>query len=296
MRDASSPPLISLVILSWNRRPELAMTLDQVMAEDEPAREVIVVDNASTDGSAEMVAVRHPGAILMRMPDNVGIAGLNAGIERACGDFVVLLDDDSHPARGTLGRMVQKFEQNPRLAAAAFTIRTALDDRLAWPLPDEIYADGRAMTFIGCGVGLRRKVLSSVGGFEPEYFLYLNELYLTARMIDAGFEVRHYPDLVAYHRVAQANRSTTRSVYYRNRNALWFVWAHLPLTVALWISLKRIIFMSAYYLAKGERGHFTTLQRGFRDALAGWDRMRSRRHRLSPATVEYLRPYLKKWI
>lgn len=295
-RDTMHPPLVSIVILSWNRCPELALTLDHVMAEDAPTREIIVVDNASKDGSADMVAARYPDVVLLRMADNVGIGGLNTGIERARGDLVVLLDDDSHPARGTLRRMVKKFEQHPRMAAAAFTIRTAVDDRLAWPSLGETYADGRAMTFIGCGVGLRRDVLASVGGFDPDYFLYLNELYLTARMIDAGYEVRHFSDLLAYHRVASANRSNIRSVYYRNRNALWFVWSHLPPLAALWISWRRLVYMSVYYLSKGELSHFAAFQRGVRDALGGWPRLRRRRHCLSPATIDYLRPYLNKWL
>lgn len=284
-----------MIVLSWNRRDELLTTLSLLKEEADPTTEVIVVDNGSTDGSASMVAACHPEVQLVRLPHNLGIDGLNAGMRRARGEYFVLLDDDSHPAPGCLQRMRKHFEERPSLGAAAFTIIAARDNKTVWPAPGEVYPDGRAMVFIGCGVGLRRQSVEEVGYFDAAYFLYLNELYLTVRLFDAGYEVLHFPDLVAYHRVSSMHRSSARTVFFAERNMLWFMWQHFPIYLAALFGPYRIARQTVYFLYHNRKSECYTLFQAFVAGYLKLHRVLKKRQLVRPSTRAYISPYLRKW-
>ena len=108
-------PLVSIVILSWNRHDDLKLTLDKVSKLDYPYTEIIVVDNHSTDESCEMAINNFPYVRLIRLPRNLGIEGFNIGMINSRGKYIVLLDDDSHPENSAISKMVEEFEANKRL-------------------------------------------------------------------------------------------------------------------------------------------------------------------------------------
>ena len=90
-------PLVTVNILSYNRKDELRNTLTKVYEQDYKNIEVIVVDNASNDGSSEMVIKEFPNAQLIQLEKNIGIAGWNEGFKVAKGEYILVLDDDSYP-------------------------------------------------------------------------------------------------------------------------------------------------------------------------------------------------------
>src|SRR3954467_9015134 len=92
-------PLVSIVFLAFNRRDALATSLDHVLHRlDYPADrlEVIVVDNASADGTAEMLRAEHPEVQLIRQPANIGASAWNVGMTTARGRWRMILDDDCY--------------------------------------------------------------------------------------------------------------------------------------------------------------------------------------------------------
>ncbi len=89
-------PLVTVNILSFNRREELRNTLTKVFEQDYKNIEIIVVDNASSDGSSEMVKNEFPDVQLIQLEENIGIAGWNEGFKAAKGVYVLVLDDDSY--------------------------------------------------------------------------------------------------------------------------------------------------------------------------------------------------------
>ncbi len=104
---------ISVVIPSFNRRHTLARALDSVFAQTSPADEVIVVDDGSSDGSAELVRSNYPQAILIRQPNQGVSAARNRGIEAAAGDWIALLDSDDSWRDDKLERIRAARAQNP---------------------------------------------------------------------------------------------------------------------------------------------------------------------------------------
>ena len=118
-------PLVSFVISTYNRRDALAGTLGALSAAAAGCLpwEAIVVDNASTDGTAEMVQRKFPFARLMRQTVNRGPCAKNLALAEARGEFIVFLDDDSYPFDGAISRMVQYFQADPKLGAAIFAVQ-----------------------------------------------------------------------------------------------------------------------------------------------------------------------------
>jgi len=107
----NNQPLVTVNILSYNRKDELRNTLTKVFAQDYKNIEVIVVDNASSDGSSEMVKNEFPSVQLIQMEKNIGIAGWNEGFKIAKGDYVLVLDDDSYPEEQSIQKNSKYFKQ-----------------------------------------------------------------------------------------------------------------------------------------------------------------------------------------
>ena len=139
-------PLVTVNILSFNRKDELRNTLSKVFEQDYKHIEVIVVDNASSDGSPEMVEKEFPAVNLIRLNKNIGIAGWNEGFRIAKGEYVLVLDDDSYPDRNTISNGIKSFNNSGQLGIIAFNI---YNNRLQ--NYETIDFQTRPRFFVGCG-------------------------------------------------------------------------------------------------------------------------------------------------
>lgn len=246
------PPLVSVVMLCWNRRDDVRESLTRIRECDYPNLEVIVADNASTDGTVEMVRGEFPEVRLLEHQANIGIEAYNAGFRAARGEHVVILDDDSFPAVDAISRMVSKFEADPQLGIVAFDVRNYFSydevaDRSPAPPEDTATTESYPMGFNGAGAGVRRTVFERVGYYPAEFFLYWNEQDLALRVLDAGYSIRFFSDVVSYHKYSPANRASWRAPFYYCRNAYWLVWKNYPLgkAVALTLELgRRVVYHS----------------------------------------------------
>ncbi len=225
-------PLVSAVVLSFNRREELAYSLSRLGEITGVSLEIIVVDNASRDGSAEMVAADFPSVRLLALPENIGVAAYNLGFARARGQFVLILDDDSFPAPDALEKMVELFNTDPGIGLVAFDVRSfdhydresAREEQLSLETAPPAYLLG----FNGAGAGVRKEVLEQVGGYPEEFFLYWNEQDLAMRILASGRRIAYSAAIVAYHRHAPKNRDSRRGPFFYTRNLFWIFWKHLP--------------------------------------------------------------------
>lgn len=214
-------PSISILIASHNRRDVLLGTLQRLHAllASEPLSEILLVDNASGDGSADAVAARFPRVRLLRLPVNLGACAKARALPLARGRYVVFLDDDSCPRPGTLGRMVERFESDPALGAASFTITLPDGRRECSAYPD---------VFIGCGVGFRAEALRRAGGLDESLFMQAEEYDLSLRLLEAGYAVRSFDDLHATHLKTATARRSWRTTRLDVRNNLLVLWRHAP--------------------------------------------------------------------
>ena len=190
-------PTVSIVLLVFNRRDELRVSLQKMLHESDYPRElvdVIVVDNASTDGSAEMVADEFPEVQLIRRAENCGVSGINDGFAAATGEWVLGLDDDCYlPADGLRSAIAQARHHGADLVSFGVSTSERGDYRF-----DHQYRTG-LLTYWGCAVLIRGEVLRELGGYDPNIFVWANELELMVRFFDRGYTHLHLPEIIAVH-------------------------------------------------------------------------------------------------
>src|SRR3954469_8327913 len=190
-------PTVSIVFLVYNRRDELRTSLQKMTEESDYPRElvdVIVVDNASEDGAAEMVREEFPDVRLIRREVNTGVSAINDGWAVARGDYVLGLDDDCYLPPDGLRRAVDLArERGADLVSFGVTTPSRPGYRF-----DQAYRTG-LLSYWGCAVLIRREVVEHLTGYDPEIFVWANELEFMFRFFDSGYRHLHAPEIVAVH-------------------------------------------------------------------------------------------------
>src|SRR3954469_6327276 len=230
------PPPV--VIPTRNRRERLLATLSRLEALPERPP-IIVVDDASADGTAAAVTRRHPRVRVIRCDRDAGPAARTLGAEAARTPLVAFCDDDSWWAPGALSRAARVFAQRPRLGLLAARVLVEPDGELDptcermrhSPLNAPPGLPGPAVLgFVACGAAVRRSALLACGGFHPRYSFGGEEHLLALDLAVAGWELAYVEDVIAHHeptRAARPGRSTRT-----RRNDLWSAWLRRPLPAA----------------------------------------------------------------
>src|SRR5690606_11901071 len=157
-----------------------------------------VVDNASTDGSADAVAAQFPDVRILRRRRNEGVAARNHGIFAATGQYVVLLDDDRDPIADAVPRSIEYPDAPADVAAVAGRCDLPNGSPEACALPGVMRSGA---------VCVRRAVFEEVGGFRPEFFRKAGEYDVSFRIWEAGFRIERFEDIVYRHYKVAAGRS-----------------------------------------------------------------------------------------
>jgi GT2 family glycosyltransferase len=197
LRSGRDWPRLTVAIVAYNRRDPLRITLSTIVHElDYPAGrlEVIVVDNASADGTAEMVEQEFPQVTLIRAGANLGAPGWNLAFAAGGGDWFLVLDDDCYVEGDAVKRAIAAAEANAA-QLVSFRVRSSVDP--AYFFTDE-YVTG-LLSFWGCAWLVSREALERLGGYDPNLFIWANELEFTLRLLDAGLRHLYLPEIVAVH-------------------------------------------------------------------------------------------------
>lgn len=241
-----SAPDFSVVIVSWNTRDHLAACLASVAACDPAvAREVCVVDNGSTDGSADLVEQQYPGVRLIRNSDNRGFAAaVNQGLAATTGRWALLFNPDarlpggalttlrdwgdSHPTAGIIGAALRDPNGATQKSVAGIpSLATELLNRdlIRWfdpaAFPDDA-PDGEPVdvpSVIGACLCARREAIAQIGPLDEGYFVFLEETDWCVRMREGGWRVVHHPGVVVEHAqgASKAHAPTAGWIeYYRS--------------------------------------------------------------------------------
>jgi GT2 family glycosyltransferase len=238
-------PDVTVVMATRDRRASVLRTLDRLAGLPSPAPPVIVVDNASRDGTPQAVRAAHPEVRVLALGVNRGAAARNAGAEVATTPLVAFCDDDSWWAPGALPRAAGHFARHPRLGLLAARILVGEDERLdptcvamaAGPRPPG--APGPAVVgFVACGAVVRREALLAVGGFDARFGIGGEEALLAMDLAAAGWQLAYADDVVAHHHPApNARHGRSRRMV---RNDLWTSWLRRPPAVAAEVTLRAL--------------------------------------------------------
>ena len=241
---------LSTIIVNWNTRELLAACLESTFAamHDDLESEIIVVDNGSTDGSAEMIGEHFPRVHLIRNQENVGFANANnQAIRQSCGRYVLLLNSDTEVYPGALSTLVQFMNEHSRAGGCGSRLlnadgslqaschpmptparefwRLLFLDRL-WPKATyvqerwESETPRRVQVIKGACFLLRRSALEQVGMLDEQYYMYSEEVDLCYRLAHAGWELWWVPQAVVKHYGEASSKQRRETMYiqlYRSK-------------------------------------------------------------------------------
>ena len=232
-------PLVCILILNWNRPQETVECLESVATLRYPNLYTIVIDNGSHDGSVVEIRRQFPQIEIIENGVNLGYAaGNNAGISRAIeigAEYVLVLNNDVTLASDAVDCAVSAATS---LGSAAGVIGMAIYEAA---VPKKIYCFGadehqrfitqrskescESRTFpvhsvAGCAVLLSRRLVETIGGFYPDFFLMYEETDLCVRAADKGFSVVCAYEARAWHKVSQSfgGRGSPLAIFYCRRN------------------------------------------------------------------------------
>ncbi|MDB5071754.1 MAG: glycosyl transferase [Candidatus Eremiobacteraeota bacterium] len=222
----------TIVIASYNRRPLLDATLAKLREVPE-APPVVVVDDGSTDGTADMVRERWPNVQVVALPENHGAAARNAGVRAARTRYVAFCDDDCWWRSGGIARAVALLDAHPGVALLNARVVVHDDERVdeacaqmeASPLPKRTACPGSAIVSFMAGASVvRRDAFLSVGGYHERYHIGAEEPLAALDLLAQGWEMIYVNDLVVHHYPCTGGRVPERRRRMVLRNRLWTAW------------------------------------------------------------------------
>ena len=262
-------PTVSIIIPHWNGIETLSECIDSLLKSTFESYEVIVVDNASSDGSQAWIKESHPHIKLVENDRNYGYAGgCNRGADKASGEFLVFLNNDTIQKSDWLHYLVELMEKDNTIAAAQPKIlnyyqKKMFDyaggsggymDMFCFP-----YARGRLFLeqeedqgqyndakkcfwASGTAIMVRKELFVEAGKFDEIFFAHMEEIDLCWRLQAMGHHVWVEPQSIVYHKNAVSLPMHTHRKYYLNhRNSLLMLLSNFSVPVAFYVGFIRIM-------------------------------------------------------
>lgn len=279
---------VSVIIVNYNGGDLVQVAINHLRMQSRLPDEIIVVDNASTDGSADRLDLDGlPKAELIRLDENIGFAGANnLAAARASGDWLALLNPDTEPQPGWLEELMRATIRHPdvsQFASAQFDAEhpDRLDGagdcyfilgipwrggfgRMARELPGE----GECFSPCGASALIRRKTFLDAGGFDESYFCYCEDVDLGFRLRLRGERCIFVPKAVIHHHgSAISGRYSDFTVRLGTRNRLRTYLTSMP-PLALALTLPGHVLATLYLYARATgKPHARAMRKGIQQAL-----------------------------
>jgi GT2 family glycosyltransferase len=256
---------LGVVVVTRDRLGSLRRTLVHLTALPE-GPQIVVVDNASRDGTAAAVAREYPEVTMIPLDRNRGAEARSVGAAALRRPYVAFADDDSWWAPGALARAAAVLTDHPQVGLVAARVVVGEDERddptcaamAHSPLEDGDLPGRPVLGFIACGAVVRREALLAVGGFHRRWEVQGEEGLLAVDLAMSGWRCLYVPDVVAHHHPSAAHDRTRRDML-EVRNTLWFAWLRRPPRAVAAITLRAA--------ARGVTDR--TARRGFLEAVRG---------------------------
>lgn len=261
-----SEPLVSIVIVNWNGIKYINDCIVSLLDQTFRDFEIILVDNASSDGSVEFVEKKFLNVRIIKNTTNLGFAeGNNIGIKNSHGSLIALFNQDAIADREWLVNLIKVIQSSDKIGAVSGKI-FYLGEQFGkeavfctWPKIDPITAmpynfhDNEAASKVdylsGAAMLVKRAVIEKVGLLDSKYFLYFEETDWCARMIRAGYDLIYVPDAIAWHLVSASITESDTKIYYMERNRIRFALknfdlSYLPIFFLIYLTETTFVFFS----------------------------------------------------
>jgi len=260
--DGVNPPVekaarVLAVVLNYNGGADVIACLDTLRRQTWPALDVLVIDNASTDGSLDAVRDRHPEVTVIANDANRGFcAANNQGLDRAVAggyEAALLLNDDVLLEPDCVARLAAALARDPSIGVVGPKVLFEPERGFIWCAggvvdhrqnlnrlrghwqPAEAFGEAGPVDYVpGCALMVRRSVLESVGTLDEDYFAYLEDVEFCHRVRAAGLVVHYEPGARVYHHVSRASGdrysplrkylNARNSVHFLRRHGTWRAW------------------------------------------------------------------------
>jgi GT2 family glycosyltransferase len=293
---------VAVIVVNSNGGELLERGLRAVAAQTLPPRRVVVVDNASVDGSVDGLEDRHPGFEVLRLDRNVGFgAANNIGVEAASDcTWVALLNPDAFPEPRWLEALLEAAGTEPEYSFFASRLLLADDPGKLDGTGDVYHVSGlafrrdhgravedvprpRAEVFSPCAAAAmyERSAFVEAGGFDERYFAYLEDLDLAFRLRLAGHHCLYVPESTVLHVGSPSTgRTSDFTIFHAQRNMVWTYARNMP-TPLVWLYLPEHLLVNLVALAAYSlRGQARVVWRAKRDALRALPGVLAERRRL----------------
>lgn len=298
--------MVTVIIVNWNGGHLLAQCLHDLLRQSvQPAR-ILVMDNGSSDGSAEQAA-QQPGVTVRLLGQNLGFAGGNNRAFSECStEYIALLNPDAFPEPDWLEKLIAAAQANPEVVAFSSRQMVHGADGIVDGLGDVYHFSGlvwrngygrmlsesndvsRALFSPCAGAALyRRDALVEVGGFDEDFFCYVEDVDIGFRLRLAGHRSMYVPDAVVHHvgSASTGGRHSDFSVYHGHRNLVWAFVKNMPgvlflAFLPLHIVLNVVTVIYFFLCGQGE-----VILRSKLDAIKGLPRMWRKRREIQAKRV-----------
>jgi len=260
---------VSIIILNCNGKHFLSECLRSLSNLRHEECEIIVVDNASTDGSPVFVRENFPWVKLIVLNENLGTKARNLGAYVAHGEYLIFLDNDVRVASEWFREMLKTVESNPTIGVCGSKVlyddsRTLIQDvgmfcdPYGFPFPigvneideSQYYSIIDVFFVLGACLLIKREIFNRVGGFDSKYFIFMEEADLCWRAHLLGYRVVANPQATIYHKAhATTSKYLSReSSYLMERNILRTVIKNYAISTLIWILLPYFALLFATFI------------------------------------------------
>lgn len=278
-------PLVFILILNYDGGKPLSLCLQSLLRLDYTNTRIVVIDNASTDGSFEEAKRISSRASFIRNSENVGFAkGINVGLRFAINqgaDFVWLLNPDATASTNSLRKLIDLMRRNPQIGIASPIILSP--NRKVWfgggiirwmrfrathEKPLSLTSPFETEFVSGCALLIRRAVLESIGLLDEHFFLYYEDVDFSLRARKAGFQAVIHPKSTVIH--SEESQKNPRKTYWLIRSGLFFFrkhfyWPFMPyFWLAFWTRRGRFALKNRGSQIKSK----SLIEKAFRDFLS----------------------------
>lgn len=261
---------VSIVILTYNRKDCLRELLMEMQEIASSVREIIIIDNCSTDGTTEMIGRDFPDFIHHVTDKNRGVCARNIGMKMALSQVVVTIDDDIMGLSvEDLTWLVDQFKKDPGLGALNFKVLDWTTRQLCNWVHHRSSADEdkRFLTYeiTEGAVAFRKDALAGTSCYFETYFISHEGPDLAYRIMNSGYRVEYDGKISVLHKHEQGAREPWRFYYFDTRNQLWLAVRNMPIFSGLKYLFTGLSAMAVYSLRDG---YFVWWLKGVRDGLA----------------------------
>ncbi len=313
-------PDVSVVIVTWNGRRYLDACLRAVEGQQGVSAEIILVDNASTDGTAEFVGAQFPKVRVVRLDENRGFAGgSNAGAREARGEYVAFLNNDTIADPDWLRSLRTGIDLASGVALTTSRIVFMHDSSVIDSAGDGLFRWGgafkryhgepaelanSAMEVFGvCGGAclMSKAVFDALGGFDDDFFASHEDVDLSYRARLRGYRCRYVPDArVRHYGSATLGTLSAFAVFHGQRNVEWMYLKNTPASLLVRTLPGHLLYDAAAAIHFARHGLLGTFLKAKGAALVGLPailRKRARIQRSRTVGVAAIEPHLdKRWL